>query len=91
MMEHLLSLWNQLNEINCHLNYNKMHDIFDQISVELFNKLRLEIVGALGKILNRNDQLKQIYLYSYKEDMAEKTTCKEVTSADWFLRELISW
>ena len=91
MMEYFLSLWNQINEIDFQVSFRR-HEVFDLVSTELVEVLKLSIVSALGKILNRNDQLKQIYLYSYKEDMTTNlNVTKETTSADWFLKELISW
>ncbi len=67
-----------------------MPKIFDQISPNLIKNIKLSLIECIGKIFNKNDQLKNRYLYNYKSASTIETTKDFLKSADWFVNELIS-
>jgi hypothetical protein len=100
-MDNILSFWSHVKETRPDMKvlantlttvqHDNIPKIFDELTPKLTKNLKLGIIEALGKILNKNDNLKQLYMYSYNERPTNERLKSELKRADWFIKELIKW
>jgi len=101
LMDNILSFWSHVKETRPDMKvlantlttvqHDNIPKIFDELTPKLTKNLKLGIIEALGKILNKNDNLKQLYMYSYNERPTNERLKSELKRADWFIKELIKW
>lgn len=102
LMDNILSFWSHIKDTKpgmkmlaqtlTSVQCDNIPKIFDEISPKLSKNLKLGIIEAIGKTLNKNDSLKQLYMYSYNEGYTvDEKQKNELKKADWFIKELIKW
>lgn len=101
LMDNILSFWSHIKETKpgmkvltqtlTSVQCDNIPKIFDELSPKLTKNLKLGIIEAIGKTLNKNDSLKQLYMYSYSEGYDVDEQKSEFKKADWFIKELIKW